>query len=170
MKKIITALSLLCLTFASQLTAEICGKVDAGGTYVHIDLLNSGKTFKRIDMGGFKVDSTIIVWKGLCIKPSILYANGHGELFSGGLGIGHYTPISEKWKCAITPQFGCVYSQLDTNILIDPYPGYFPGFHTSYKFYSVSPYVGIDLSWCFAEGWRIIGSYQYSWSWYLHKN
>jgi hypothetical protein len=41
--------------------AEICGKVDAGPTYVHIDVLESGHTIKRLEMGGVKADSSIVV-------------------------------------------------------------------------------------------------------------
>lgn len=146
---------------SSYLHAEICGKVDVGPTYIHLDLLQSGKTFKRIDMGGVKADATILVWKGVCLKPTLLYGNGHGEIFSGGVALGHYTPIGEK--CSLTPSFGCIYTQLDTHI--KP----FPGFHPYYRFYSVSPYLSIDASWCFAKGWRVVGVYQYSWSGTLTK-
>lgn len=161
MNKLIICVFSTILALVSQLNADVCGKVDIGATYIHLDLLQSGKTFKRIDMGGFKADSTIIVWKGVCLKPTVLYGNGHGEIFSGGIGLGHYTPIGEK--CSLTPSFGCIYTQLDTKVK------FAPGFNPSYRFYSVSPYVSLDASWCFAKGWRIVGVYQYSWSGTLTK-
>jgi hypothetical protein len=161
MNKLIICICTTLLALTSHIHADICGKADIGAAYIHLDLLNSGKTFKRIDMGGVKADATVLVWKGVCLKPTLLYGNGHGEIFSGGLGLGHYTPIGEK--CSVTPSVGCIYTQLDTSIRLAP------SYHASYKFYSVTPYVGLDASWCFTKGWRIVAVYQYSWSGTLTK-
>lgn len=168
MKKFFITLVIPFLASVCSLQAEVCGKVDAGPTYIHLDMLQSGKTIKRVDMGGVKVDSSIVFWKGLCVKPALLYGNGHGEIISVGGSFGHYTPFWDKWSA--TPAIGCMYTQLQTTLPINlqdlipvPIPP-MPRAHVKERLYSVSPYLSLDVSYCFYKGWRIIAVYQYSWS------
>lgn len=145
----------------NRLVADYCAKIDAGPTFLHVDVLESGHTIKKINMAGVKADGSYLVWKGICLKPSILYGRqGHNEIASGGCALGHYTPIGEK--CSITPSVGCTFTQFKTTI---HYP-FAPGFivHLKERFRSISPYLAIDASYCFVKGWRIIASYQYAWS------
>jgi hypothetical protein len=150
----------LCL--CNQVNADLCGKIDAGPTYLHIDVLESGHTIKKIDMPAIKVDATQFIWNGVCLKPTILYAGrGNTKIMSGGCGIGHYTPIGDK--CSITPSVGCNFTQFNTTLHNYPVmPDYF--LDLKERFRSISPYVCIDASYCFVKGWRVIGSYQYVWS------
>lgn len=156
-------LSLFCVFFINHyLSADFCGKVDAGPTFLHLDVLESGHTIKKINMAAVKADSTLILWKGVCLKPTILYGRqGHpNELISGGCGLGHYTPITDK--CSITPSIGCNFTEFHTTIHYPAAPGF--TLRLKERFRSVSPYVALDASFCFCEGWRIVGIYQYVWS------
>lgn len=151
---------LIILLIPSALKAEICGKIDAGPAWVHIDVLESNHTVKKIDMPAIKADSTLILWKGICLKPSMLYGRiSNSETFSGGLGLGHYTPITSTFS--VTPSIGCSYTQFKTTLHID----YF-GLPLSLKerFRSVSPYAALEASYCFTPGWRICGIFQYVFS------
>jgi hypothetical protein len=144
-----------------RISAEVCGKIDAGPTYVHIDVLESGKTIKRIDMGAIKGDSSILVWKGLCLKPFFLYGcQGNSQVFSGGLGIGHYTPLNKK--LSVTPSFGAVYTDFKTVIHLSPIPDL--RLHLKERFRSIAPYLSFEASYCFLPGWRLVALYQYAWS------
>lgn len=145
----------------SELQADICGKFDLGPAYLHIDVLESGKTVQSINMPGLRGDSTIILWKGVCLKPFLTYGGkGNSQVITGGCGVGHYTPIGDK--CSVTPSVGCSYTNFRTHY----------HYHVSPEttvilkelFQSISPYVSLDASFCFSKGWRVIGSYQYVWS------
>ena len=151
------------LTFStSSLVAECWAKVEAGPTYLHIDVLESGHTIKEINMGAVKADASLRVWKGITLKPSFLYGRqGHSEIASGGCGIGQYIPLGEK--CSITPSIGCNFTQFKTNIHL-PIPEMPVKLKLEERFRSISPYVSVDASYCFCKGWRILGVYQYVWS------
>lgn len=160
--------AVLCLLFSlfmgitHKMSADFCGKVDAGPVFLHVDVLESGHTIKKINMPGIKSDATIIVWKGVCFKPNILYGQqGHqNQLLSGGCGLGHYTPIGDK--CSITPSIGCNFTQFRTTIHYPVVPGF--TLRLKERFRSVSPYVALDASYCFVPGWRVVACYQYVWS------
>ena len=163
MNRIAILLGVFSLFIGNQLLAEICGKVDVGPAYIHVDVLESGKTVGRMDMGGVKSDATVVVWKGLCLKPYILYGyqNKSRHLFSGGGGIGHYTPITDT--ISITPSIGCLYTEVKTNLTVHPENSPFP-LDVRERFRSVTPYLGMDITWCFCPTWRICAQYQYCWS------
>lgn len=151
---------LFLMTFITPSHAEIKGKIDAGPAWVHIDVLESNKTVKKIDMAAIKADSTILIWKGVCLKPNILYGkNGVSETASGGIGIGHYTPFCEKFS--ITPSIGCSFTQFKTHF---NYRLPFGSVTLKERFHSVSPYACMEASYCFASGWRLCGIYQYVFS------
>lgn len=144
-----------------SLLAECWAKIEAGPAYLHLDVLESGHTIKEINMAAVKADSSFLVWKGICLKPTILYGRqGHSEIASGGCGIGQYIPLGGK--CSITPSIGCNFTQFKTNIHL-PLSEAFK-LKLKERFRSISPYVSLDGSWCFAQGWRLIGVYQYVWS------
>lgn len=145
-----------------QADAACCNKIEVGPTYIHLDVLEKGHTIEKLNMAAGKLDGTLLVWKGVCLKPTFLYARqGHSEIISGGCGLGHYFPIGDK--CSVTPSVGCNFTQFKTTIHdYEAVPGYFVDFKE--RFRSVSPYACIDASYCFVKGWRIVGSYQYVWS------
>lgn len=159
--------SLLLLTICrnplfSEITflSDVKGRADIGPAYVHIDVLENGRTTHKMDLGAVKADSTIVLYKGFCIKPSILYGFGHGYVFSPSLGAGFVFPVCKNLY--ITPLVGYGYTYLRTKL--DLKTPFFTLHHVREKFRSRSPYVGVDISYDFCDCWRICGSYQYLWS------
>lgn len=160
----LTALYIFLASFLfvkNRLSADCSGKLDAGPAFLHVDVLESGRTIKKINMPAVKADGFLFVWNGVCLKPTFLYAKqSSSEVISGGCGIGHYFPLGEK--CSFTPSVGCNFTQFKTTIHYFPIPQYL--LHLKEKFHSISPYAALDASYCFLKGWRLIGSYQYVWS------
>lgn len=150
--------TILSCLFISNASADTCGKIDVSPTYVHLDVLESGHTVKRLDMGGIRVDGSGLVWKGLCVKPTAMYVYGHGELFTVGMGIGHYTPITDRFS--LTPTIGCVYTELRTKINIRPFFLY----NLKEHFQSVSPYLSLEATYKIVPGLRFSFIYQYAYS------
>jgi hypothetical protein len=163
-KHLIPLLVLSCTLFSSSLSAKIWGKVDAAPVYAHIDVLESGKTVKRMDMIAFKADATVIVWKGVCFKPTVLFGSGQGGLITGGLGIGHCTPITD-WLCLI-PSVGVNLTHLHTKLKIQMPVSetVVVPVHLKEKFRSISPYICLEASIKLSEKWRFCGQFQYAWS------
>lgn len=143
------------------LAAAINGKVETGPTYVHLDILESGKTVETKELFAIKSDATLLVYEGLCLKPSLLFSINSTELVSGGLGIGYYLPICSN--ISITPSFGCSFTYLRTTyhlkhpLLPEPIP-------YKERFHSASPYLCLDASWTFYPKWRVSAAFQYAWS------
>ncbi|MBA2728558.1 MAG: hypothetical protein H0U49_10355 [Parachlamydiaceae bacterium] len=164
MKSIILALFTtfsLFVFYTSPLEATCDGKIDIGPAFVHIDILEHGHTVKRMDMWAVRTDASYMVWKGVFVKPTLLYANGgsaKGGLFTAGFAIGHYTPINAMF--AVSPQVGVTYSHLWTKIDMP----LFGLEKLNEKFKALSPYLGIEICCKLDDGWRIYGSYQYAWS------
>ncbi len=153
-------------SFSEAYTFNPKGKVDVGPAYIHVDILESNKTIKRMDLIGVKADATVILLEemGWCVKPGLLYGkggSGHGEIFSGGIAFGHCFPL-KSWG-SLTPNVGIIYSYVKTRISI-PFFAAMGIEHFTEKFRSVSPYVGIDATYTFCKGFRICGMYQYAWS------
>lgn len=138
-----------------------CGKVDVGPAYVHIDVLESGKTVKTLNMAAVRADASYLIKEGsgLCIKPYVLYASGGGELFNGGLGLGYCWPVNDR--LIVTPLIGCAYTYMHTHIHVEM-QGH--KFRFKEKFRSYSPYVGAEATWKIADGWRVCFMIQYAWS------
>lgn len=155
-------LTALALPFLAN--ANGCGgKIDIGPIFAHVDVLDSGRTIKKLDMGGAKVNTTIMLkeGRGFCLKPDVLYASGHGELISGSIGFGHVTPLTKK--LCITPSFGCTLTNLRTSVSVPVMPG-LPNVHFKQRFRSVGPYICIEATYKIVEGLRIGGNVMYSWS------
>jgi hypothetical protein len=145
----------------TELVAAPKGKLDMGPAFVHIDILESGHTVKRMDMWAGRADFSYELCQGLYVKPSILYSHGDaakGGLFSASAGLAYYVPCYE-WL-AVAPTAGIGYCHLWTKIDLPQYMLT----DLQERFKSLSPYVGIDLYITLCEGWRLVGSYQYSWS------
>jgi len=139
--------------------ADHCGgKIDVGPVFVHVDVLESGRTIKKLDMGGLRADATFMIKEGsgFCIKPNVLYAQGHGELITASLGFGHVTPITDK--LCITPHAGGAWTNLRTSVTLMKI------LHAKERFRSTAPYAAIDLTYKICDGWRVGASYLYSWS------
>lgn len=149
----------LLIAVAAPLAADVSGKVDIAPAYVHVDVLESGHTVHRMDIFAFKGDATVLVWKGVCLKPTLLLGTGDGNIASGGLGIGHCTPIND-WLC-VTPSAGCLFTHLHTHIKVET-P--FGEVKLKEKFRSISPYISLEATIKFGKKWRVCGQVQYAWS------
>jgi len=166
MHKLFKSLSLLFVflmvpTVGFSLCAEFKGKVDVAPAYIHIDLLESGKTRHEMDLPAVKADAVIFFTDGgWCLKPTVLYGTNDGSIFNGGLGFGHYTPVTD-WL-ALTPLLGVAYTDLHAHTTI-PIPG-FGGVKANEKNASVSGYVGLEFNFKFSDSFRGTAVYQYSWS------
>ncbi len=140
------------------INAEIKGKIDAGPAFVHLDILESDRTVKTMDLVAVKVDGTLVLHEGLCLKPNILYGANNGSLFVTGLGLGYILPINETWT--VTPSIGMTYTHVKTTINIP----FLNLFHLKEKFHSKSAYVCLEGTYNINACWRVNASYQYAWS------
>lgn len=156
-RKLISFISLFVYLASFSLYGEVRGKVDLGPTLLYVDILKSGKTEETLRMYGFKADSTILVYQGLAIKPSLLLGWGHGRLVSGTIAVGYYVPITESFK--ILPNVGMNWSYLKTTLDFKEFGLY--GLRE--RFRSESPLIGLDFSYSLTSCWTVIGSYQYAW-------
>lgn len=145
--------------------ADKCGgKIDMGPVFVHLDVLESGHTVKKLDLAGFKLNGTIMIKEGygFCVKPDVIYASGHdGQLLAGGIGFGHVTPINDK--LCVTPTVGLTLSNLKTTytavLPVAPFK-----LDLRERFRSLAPFIGLDVNYTIIKGLRICGNFQYSWS------
>lgn len=155
--------SFLALLLTSNLSAEFLkGKFELAPTYIHVDVLESGHTRHRMDLPAIRGEATLMTEKtwGLCLKPVVLYGANNGELFSGNIGLGHYTPLNDWF--AVTPVVGYIYSNLHTNTIIEiPFLG---DVKAKERFRSNSVFVSLEFTVKFSDTCRAGGAYQYSWS------
>lgn len=148
-------LSLILCFVGSGLFAEIKGKVDVGPAYVRLDLLKSGKTVKRLDMGAVKADALFCINKGFTVKPSILIARNGGELDVYSLGIGQYIPLNKTW--AFLPQVGFSYTEMRSRVDL--------GIKKEKQVIrSASPFFGIEVYYTINCDWLISAQYLYAFS------
>jgi len=150
---------------AFPLSATLCGKIDVGPTYAHIDVLESNRTVRRMDLPAIKGDATLVFYEGWCFKPSILYGKNEGELLSTGLGFGRCIPINDCFL--ILPSIGVTYTQLLSSFnLKTEIEGYPKPIITEMRerLRSVAPYVGLYFSYKFAACWKVNGYIQYAYS------
>lgn len=158
---LLTQIYLLLLTLTGNAAADTCGKIDVGPAYLHVDVLESGKTVKKINMPGLKADAPFLVWNGVCLKPTILYGGaGSTQILSFGCGVGHYTPINKVFS--VTPVVGLTYTLFKTTFHIPVAEDVKLDLHE--RFRSISPYVSLEATYTFCVGWRVTGLYQYVWS------
>ena len=148
---------LLYLTLSS-LYGSLHGKIDLGPTLMDIDILESGKTIETLHMKGIKGDATLLVYEGLCIKPSFLWGRGHGQLAAGTIAVGYYLPLTKKLK--ILPNVGITWSYLHTRVDVEP----LGLFDLKERFRSSSPFIGMEICYSLTDKWTLMGIYQYAWS------
>lgn len=157
-------ISLLAFIFMVEpLFSQIpCGKIDLAPAYVHIDVLESGKTIHRMNMAALKGDISYLPFAGygIVIKPTFLCATGDGKLASGGVGLGHCTPITDC--LTLTPHAGVLWTYIQTHI--DIHTPFFTIPHVRETFRSTSGYLALEITYKIAQGWRISGMFQYVWS------
>lgn len=144
-----------------NLHAEVKGKVDVGAAFMHVDILESGHTVKRMDMWGVRGDFSYFLYKGLYVKPVVLYGTGgasRGGLFSSSLGLGYCLPITKSFT--VSPSVGVTYSHLWTKIDIEPLQLK----NLRENFRSWAPYLSFDIYYNFCSSSRIGFNIQYAWS------
>ena len=164
---------LLCFSFLFFLKSQtvsassICeGRVDVGPVYVHMDILEFGKTVRHLDMAGVRLDSTIAIYKRFCVKPTFTYAGNNGNLYNAGLAVGHFVPITKQ--LCITPYVGYAYTYVNSTFsFYNPFLADKLHFKTS--FHSYAPNIGLDVHYKFMDCWRICGTIQYAWSRTLNR-
>jgi hypothetical protein len=151
-------LFILLFLLSHSVYAGCNGRVDIGPAYASIDMLESGKTTRTLNLRAVKGDATLIVWDGLCLKPSFLLADGKATLKSGSIGIGYVIPICDNF--CITPSYGVTETRFQSHIDFANYGL----FHLKEKFVSRGQYISLDASWTFADHWRLYGMAQFCWS------
>lgn len=147
---------LLCLCLTTSLFAK--GRVDIGPALVNVDMLESGKTVRSLDLFALKGEATLMLYEGLCLKPSFLVADGKANLNSASVGLGYCIPINES--ITITPSYGLTETHFKSRVDLP----HFGMYHLREKFISRGQYLCMDASWTFAPGWRLYGAAQYAWS------
>lgn len=138
-------------------TVPNCAKIEFGPAYVHMDVLESGRTVHDMDMVAGRFDGTFVFWRGITLKPVLMAAQGNGNLYTASLALGYTLPCSQTF--AITPQVGMGYSYLDTKFELMGFP-----VKTKHTYKSYTPFIGIDLVYNLGNGWRIGGTLQYAWA------
>lgn len=147
--------NLICVPLSSF---EINGKIDFSGALVDIDILESGKTIETLHMKGIKADGILAFYKGMCIKPGVIFVGNDGQFTVLSIGFGQYIPITKT--ITILPSVGVSWSYLHTKVDIAE----IGLFDAKEKFRSVSPYISFEASWQFLEKWYLHGLFQYAWS------
>lgn len=142
----------------SSVYGTLHGKVDLGPTLMDIDILESGKTVETLHMKGVKGDLNLLVYQGLCIKPSFIWGRGHGQLAAGTVAVGYYLPITKKLR--ILPNVGITWSYLHTRVDFEE----FNLFDLKERFRSNSPFIGMEICYSLTDKWTLMGVYQYAWS------
>ncbi len=156
--------SIICITSLfslHNLAAAPIGKIEVAPSFVHVDILESGHTVKRMDMWAGRAEGSYELYRGLMIKGNALYSHGNaakGGIFTAAAGLSWYLPYNE-WL-AVAPGAGLGYSHLWTKIDLPAYGL----FDLQERFKSLSPYIGFDIYFTLTKGLRICASYQYSWS------
>lgn len=145
-----------------ELEARCGGKIDLAPAYLHIDILESGKTVHSMDMVAFKGDATILLKDGICIKPTILYGQNEGSVFTGGVGLGQCIPLFSN-RLTLTPYAGCNFTSIRTHYHLK-IPEANIDKHLRERFRSVSPYIALEASFNITNCFRIGGFVQYAWS------
>jgi hypothetical protein len=161
LKKFILGLCTLMTIGTQAIQAEVKGKLDVGPAFIHLDILESGRTVKRMDMMGVRGDFSYYLYQGLYIKPTVLYGNGgsaKGGVFTGSLAVGYCFPICEH--LLISPAVGGNYNHIWTKIDVP----HFQLKNLRENFKSWAPFLSCDFHYTFIPSWRICIGVQYAWS------
>ncbi|MGM0439595.1 MAG: outer membrane beta-barrel protein [Chlamydiota bacterium] len=179
MKKfLITCLAALPLMTGTAAQAEVHGKFDLGPVLMKAGLKSKRPTDGSPESGevkywdtnkhmlGVQGNGTLVWSNGFCLKPRMLWAQKHDDLYSGGLGAGWYLPVMKD--VSLTPYAGMNFSHYTRQVnygeayhgqgnpqSVDLYP--------QHKFISKSPFVAVDFNWNFIEKWALSGGVSYAW-------
>jgi hypothetical protein len=147
------------MVFCCSLHAN-SGRIDVAPLALRVKVQESGKTIEKLDMQGGRVDMTwqVVDGYGFVLKPFFYGASGGGDLISGGINVGHYTPINEQWT--VTPFVGWAGSNLETTIDLPQ----FGLFRQRERFRASSANLGLELAFKFNDYWVLTGIYQYGWA------
>lgn len=161
MKSFILALVTLLCFVKQGANAECKGKVDLGAVYLKVDVIESGKTDKTVNMGGLRGDAAILFYKGFCFKPNFIAAWGkeNDQFYTGSLAIGHYIPINEQ--ICLLPTIGFNAFEMRSTLKIRQL-----GVHEDYKeqFNSTAPFIGLDITYTINDAFLLTAVLQYAWS------
>lgn len=160
-KSIFAALAGIFIISFQSLQADTKAKIDVGPAFVHVDILESGHTVKRMDMWGGRADLSYFLYKGLYVKPVVVYAHGgaaKGGLFTSSVSLGYCLPVHEC--LLISPSVGFSYSHLWTKIDVKP----LQLTNLKEKFKSWAPFLSLDVYYTFVPTWRVGVGVQYAWS------
>ena len=91
-------------------------------------------------MKGCKADATVLLYEGICVKPSFLWGTGHGKLFSGGIAAGVLSTDHKEFQnfaqCGHCLELSPFWNQLEELQLFD----------LRERFRSDSPFIGMELA------------------------
>lgn len=146
------------LLMGSSLEAAMSARIDIGPAYAKVDMLESNKTVRSLNLAAVKGDATIVVYEGLCIKPSFLLASGKANLNSASVGVGYCIPL--PYKITLTPSVGVTETRFRSKLNLPDYGL----FKLKERFVSQGQYVSLDISWTFIQDWRVYGMAQWCWS------
>lgn len=143
------------------LHADTKGKIEVGASYVHIDLIESDMTMKEIDMPAVRVEGAWCFYRGAYIKPFAMWGKkDESELTTAGVSLGMCMPVG---KCLLfSPSIGVNYTHLITTIELAFGEGFM--FVADETFKGWAPNIGLEITYCIQDNFRISVSGQYAWS------
>ncbi|MFV0339016.1 MAG: hypothetical protein ACK5MA_00080 [Parachlamydiaceae bacterium] len=155
---LITSLLLTAASFADEECSTCASRFDVGPAFASIDMLESGHTKRTLNLWGVRADATILIWKGLCIKPTFLSVDGNANLNSGSIALGFCFPIVDK--VSVTPSYGYTETRFKSRINFRE----FNLLNLREKFHSKGQFVAVDGCWTFIPGARVYAGFQWAWS------
>jgi hypothetical protein len=156
--RLIATLLLTTSCFADEECSTCASRFDIGPAFASIDMLESGHTKRTLDLWGFRADATILIWKGLCIKPTFLAVDGNANLNSGSIALGFCFPVVDK--VTITPSFWYTETHFKSRINFRE----FGLLNLREKFRSKGQFIAVDGCWTFIPGARVYAGFQWAWS------
>lgn len=147
----------LILTLFCSLEAVCQGKLDVAPTVMRIDVLEFGKTVKKLDIGGFRVAGDYFLWRNVLARGTVIVGRGDAELESYTAGLGVCLPYK---KFYFTPHAGLAYANFRSHINIPAFQLY----HLKQHFTGFGPYIGLDAQYCFTPTFRMGAGFMYGWS------
>lgn len=139
-----------------------CAKLDISPAYAHLDVLESGRTTKALNMYGVRVDSSFVLDWGPYMRLGAMETHRGGALYQAGVALGFWLPLHE---CVyVTPLIGVNYSYFRTHAPIRML-NYLLAEPMSFRqqFRTRSPFVGAELLVNLPRGWRAGASYNFNW-------
>ena len=144
--------------FSGLVEASMPGRLDIGAFLTDIDIVNTGKKVKNINMHGVSGDGTLLVYKGLCLKPSFAYAIGDADYYNLGMNLGFCIPVNDK--LLIVPSAGLAYSDMEFTVDI-PMLGLN---NVDQKMAARSQNISLDVNYKLHSRFSVTGILQKAWS------